>query len=146
MHMRLLATLVAALALVLGAAACGGGGSSSGGSGESGSGKTELELDDNYFQPKTISGAPGSKVTLELKNEGSVEHNLTIDDQSVDQDVEPGDEAEVDITIPQSGSVQFYCKYHKASGMTGTLEASGSASSGSSGPGTNGKNTDYSSG
>jgi plastocyanin len=146
MHMRQFATLVAALALVLAAAACGGGGSSSGNAGESGSGKTEVELDDNYFQPKTIQGKPGDTITLELKNEGSAEHNFTIDGQSVDQDVEPGDEAEVDITIPQSGSVQFYCKYHKAEGMTGTLEASGSASSGSSGPGTNGKNTDYSSG
>jgi plastocyanin len=119
--------VVAALALVLGAAACGGGsyGDGSQGSGSQGTGKTELELDDNYFQPKTLQGNPGGTITLELKNEGSVEHNFSVSGQDVDQDVGPAEEAEVDVTVPQSGSVQFFCKYHKAEGMTGTLEASG---------------------
>jgi plastocyanin len=134
--MRAITLALLLTALAVGAAACGGGsnggGSSygSGGSGSdttsaSGSGKTELELDDNYFKPATVKGAPGDSITLELKNEGMVEHNFSLSDQGIDQDVEPGEEAEVDVTIPQSGSVSFFCKYHKSEGMTGTLEASG---------------------
>lgn len=33
-------------------------------------GKTEVELDDFYFEPTVLEGKPGEKITLELKNEG----------------------------------------------------------------------------
>jgi plastocyanin len=88
-------------------------------------GKAEVELDDYYFEPTVLKGKPGAKVTLELKNEGKEEHNLSIDDQSIDQDVEAGETKTVTVTIPQSGEVSFYCKYHKSKGMAGALEASG---------------------
>jgi plastocyanin len=119
-------------AVLLGVTACGGyGGSSSSSksstSSSSGSGKTEVELDDYYFQPKTISGAAGKKVTLELKNEGKTEHNFSLDEQNVSKDVEAGEEAEVTVTIPKSGSLTFYCKYHRSKGMTGTLKSSSSS-------------------
>jgi plastocyanin len=129
------------IALILGAVAfgvagCGGGSSSENSSSGrsssgSGSGKTEVELDDYYFQPKTISGAAGKQITLELKNEGNTEHNFSLDDQSISKDVEAGEEAEVTVTVPQSGKLTFYCKDHRSKGMTGTLEVgSGSSSSG----------------
>ena len=88
-------------------------------------GKTEVELDDFYFEPTVLEGKPGQKVTLELKNEGNTEHTFTIDSQSVDQDLGPGEEAEVDVTIPKSGVVSFYCKFHKSSGMAGALAVTG---------------------
>jgi plastocyanin len=91
----------------------------------SSSGKTEVELDDFYFEPTVIQGKPGAKVELELKNEGKTEHTFTIDSQGVDQDLQPGDEAEVTVTIPKSGAVSFYCKLHKSSGMAGALAVSG---------------------
>ena len=91
----------------------------------SSSGKTEVELDDFYFKPTVLQGKPGAQVRLELKNEGKVEHTFTIDSQGVDQDLQPGDEAEVTITIPKSGAVSFYCKLHKSSGMAGALAVSG---------------------
>jgi plastocyanin len=88
-------------------------------------GKTEVELDDFYFEPTVLEGKPGQTVTLELKNEGETEHTFTIDSQSVDQDLGPGEEAEVDVTIPKSGVVSFYCKFHKSSGMAGALAVTG---------------------
>jgi plastocyanin len=88
-------------------------------------GKTEVELDDFYFEPTVLTGKPGQEVTLELKNEGSTEHSFTVDSQNVDQVVAPGEEAEVDVTIPKSGVVSFYCKFHKSSGMAGALTATG---------------------
>jgi plastocyanin len=88
-------------------------------------GKTEVELDDFYFKPTVLEGKPGEKVKLELKNEGNTEHSFTIDSQGIDQDIQPGDEAEVDVTIPKSGVVSFYCKFHKSSGMAGALAVTG---------------------
>jgi plastocyanin len=88
-------------------------------------GKTEVELDDFYFKPTVLEGKPGQTVTLELKNEGQTEHTFTIDSQNVEQDLGPGEEAEVDVTIPKSGVVSFYCKFHKSSGMAGALAVTG---------------------
>ena len=88
-------------------------------------GKTEVELDDFYFEPTVLGGKAGEKVTLELKNEGQTEHSFTIDSQGIDKDVQPGDEAEVTVTIPKSGVVSFYCKFHKSSGMAGALAVTG---------------------
>ena len=72
-----------------------------------------MELDDYYFKPTVLKGSPGQKVTLELENEGSVEHNFTIDSQGIDKDLEAGEDAKVTVTIPKSGALSFYCKYHK---------------------------------
>jgi plastocyanin len=89
------------------------------------SGETEVELDDFYFEPTVLEGKPGAKIELELENEGKEEHNFSIDSPKIDQDVEAGESAKVTVTIPQSGEVSFYCKYHKNMGMAGALSASG---------------------
>ena len=94
------------------------------------SGTAEVELDDDYFSPSVLEGKPGSRVTLELKNEGKVEHNFSIDAQSVDKDLEPGTHATVTVTIPKSGEISFYCSYHKSKGMAGALEATGGGGGG----------------
>jgi plastocyanin len=91
-------------------------------------GKVEVELDDDYFEPTILKGEPGQKVTLELMNEGNSTHTLTISDQGVDQEVQPGDEAEVDVTFPQSGELAFVCRFHESNGMVGALEVSGGSS------------------
>lgn len=82
----------------------------------------EVELDDNYFQPTVIEGEAGSQVTLELKNEGQAEHNLEIEDQKIDKDVEAGETANVKVKLPDSGELLFYCKYHRQLGMMGGLK------------------------
>ena len=102
------------------------------------SGKTEVELDDFYFKPTVLQGKPGEQVKLELKNESKVEHTFTIDSQGIDQDLQPGDEAEVMVTIPKSGAVSFYCKFHKSSGMAGALAVSGNTGGGGGGTTTSG--------
>ncbi|HEU5064365.1 MAG TPA: cupredoxin domain-containing protein [Gaiellaceae bacterium] len=92
-------------------------------------GKVEIELYDDYFEPTILKGEPGQTVTLELKNEGNNPHTLTISDKGVDQEVQPGDEAEADVTFPPSGQLVFVCKFHESNGMVGALEVSGSSSS-----------------
>jgi plastocyanin len=89
----------------------------------SGASSTEVELDDFYFEPTVISGTAGQKITFELKNEGNALHNFSLTDQSIDKDVEAGQTEDVTVTIPQSGFVEFFCKYHRTVGMVGELKA-----------------------
>jgi plastocyanin len=89
-------------------------------------GKVEIELDDDYFEPTILKGEPGQTVTLELRNEGDNPHTLTISGQGIDQEVQPADEAEVDVTFPESGQLAFVCRFHESNGMVGALEVSGS--------------------
>ena len=85
----------------------------------------QIGMYDNYFTPKAITGKPGSTVTVELTNKGQREHNFKIDGQkAADADVEPGEDGKATVKIPSSGSVQFYCEYHKGLGMVGTVKAS----------------------
>lgn len=141
--------LILLAALVLLAAGCGGSGgktssSESGGGGGGGKktiagvpandhgsknvsgGEAEVELDNFYFEPTVLHGKPGSQVRLELKNEGSVEHNFSIDSEHINKDLEAGEDAKVTVTFPKSGQLSFYCKYHKSMGMAGALSAGGS--------------------
>ena len=92
-------------------------------------GKVEIEMYDDYFEPTVLKGKPGQTVTLELKNEGENPHTLTISDKGVDQEVQPADEAEVDVTFPASGQLAFVCRVHESKGMVGALEVSGGSSS-----------------
>jgi plastocyanin len=138
----------AAFVLVLAVAACGGYGNSSDEGDEGGSttiagmtaelhgtkdvsgetGKVEIEMYDDYFEPTILKGEPGQTVTLELKNEGENPHTLTISDKGIDQEVQPGDEAEADVTFPKSGELTFVCRFHESKGMIGALEVSGTTS------------------
>jgi plastocyanin len=90
----------------------------------SGEASVEVEMDDFYFKPTVLTGTPGQKVTLELKNEGSALHNFSLPDQSLDQDVQPDGSGTVSVTFPQSGFLEFFCKFHKATGMVGELTTS----------------------
>lgn len=143
--------VIGTLSLVFVAAGCGGSSKSSGSDGSesttsttiggtqleshgikdvaNATGKVEIELDDYYFDPTILKGTPGQKVTLELKNEGENVHTLTIADQNVDQEVQPADEAEVDVTFPETGELTFVCRFHESNGMVGALEVSGGTSS-----------------
>ena len=87
----------------------------------SGMDETSLEVDDFYFDPTLLTGTAGQQLTIEIKNEGTVEHNFSLDEQSVSQDIEAGEDASVSVTFPDSGMLVFYCKYHRSQGMVGAL-------------------------
>jgi plastocyanin len=87
-----------------------------------GTDETKLEQDNFYFNPTVLTGSAGQSLKIELDNEGSVPHTFTIDDQNVDVQVEPGEDASVDVTFPDSGFVEFYCRFHRGSGMAGELK------------------------
>ena len=61
---------------------------------------------------------------IELSNDGAALHNLTIEGTPVDVDVEAGQSQTLsppgDAIAP--GTCRFFCEYHEAQGMEGTME------------------------
>ena len=49
--------------------------------------------------------------------------DVSIDSLHIDQDVNSDGSSTVTVTIPQSGTLEFYCKYHRSQGMAGELKA-----------------------
>ena len=132
--------LAASLALV--AAGCGGAGNGGDGEGTieiggeqandhgrsdvSGETSIEFELDDNYFEPTILEGEAGQTLTLEAFNEGDSPHTFTIDGTDVDEELQAGDRAEIEVTFPESGALVFHCHFHDGQGMRGALSVGGS--------------------
>jgi plastocyanin len=82
----------------------------------------ELEQDSFYFDPTFVKADSGAHVTVTLKNESNVEHNFSITSLNIDKDVEAGKTETVTVTLPAgTAPVEFFCKYHKASGMQGAF-------------------------
>jgi len=90
----------------------------------SGGASADVEMDNFYFEPTVLTGTAGQQITINLSNHGSATHNFTLTDQSVDTDVQPGASGSVTVTFPQSGILEFFCKFHKTLGMVGELSAS----------------------
>ena len=126
---------LAVVALLLLPVACGGDDGAAGTSGDAeeadvaAQSSVEVEMDDDYFEPSTLNGEPGQPLTIHLTNEGSKEHNFSIETQQVDVDVPAGEEASVEVTFPKSGTLEFVCAYHAEAGMAGSLHVSGAGSS-----------------
>ncbi|MEA2434715.1 MAG: hypothetical protein QOG54_2172 [Actinomycetota bacterium] len=120
--------LLCALAVIaLLGAACGGDdtnsdGADTGGDAGGAAESSTLTAENFSFSPTSLSIASGGSV--DYTNNDDTEHNFSIDDADIDQDVEGGESATVDLSGLEAGSYDFYCKYHKDS-MTGTLEVTG---------------------
>lgn len=119
--MRLTASAVALLAVVL-LVACGG---SSSGSGQP-AGSTSVTMTEFKFDPSTISVAHGS-VTFWLVNSGTTSHDMAIRDSSgktvaTSELISAGDSKAFTVTL-DAGTYTFFCTQpgHEQSGMKGTL-------------------------
>jgi nitrite reductase (NO-forming) len=136
----------AALTVAILAAGCMSGGSSYGSSGQpkaspsaqaaasTTTGALQVEQVDYRFQPPDLTAQAGDPVTVELVNHGSTAHTFTIDELNVDKSLDPGQTATVTFTPTARGIFEFYCRFHRSSGMTGSLTVSGAASSSSATP------------
>ena len=116
---------VVAVAMMVGllGAACGGDdGGDDGGAATSGGGGGEavtLTAAEFAWDPDTLTASAGG--SIELVNEDDAEHNLTIEDAGIDEDVAGGESLTVDLADVEAGSYDFVCEYHPDT-MTGTLE------------------------
>jgi plastocyanin len=84
-----------------------------------------ITIEDNYFEPNLLTAGPGATLTFTLKNEGGALHNFSITEQTITKDVPSGTSLSVPVTVPASGRLVFFCKYHRDdSGMIGAIDVS----------------------
>jgi len=136
MGKSLFSVAVILLAVGLVAAACGGGGKEEerrpAGTAAA-QGVVEVEAHEFAFDPAQLTGEVGKALTVEVRNKGQVAHTFTIDELNVDQVLQPGEKATVTLSPSQSGTLAFYCRFHRSRGMEGILDVSGG--SGEAAPG-----------
>ena len=117
------AAIVAVLALASIAGACSSddGGDTTDGEGGATpadtSGGLSITAEDFQFSPPSLT-VPSGESSITVTNEGSVEHSFTLDDDSVSEDVEPGES--VTVTVDLTADAGFHCEYHPDQ-MKGTL-------------------------
>lgn len=127
--MRRALFLLVAVGLTLGLGpACGGGDDGGGGGGDGAIGAGDevpegilVEADEYEFDPAEIT-APAGQVTFVLKNVGSLEHDLTIDEADFKLRALAG-QTETGSVDLEAGTYEVYCSVagHRAAGMEGTL-------------------------
>jgi plastocyanin len=86
-------------------------------------GSVSVSLGDFFFSPTFIDATPGSTLTVSLKNAGQNTHTFTIDGAGVDKQLSPGQTASVTVHVPASGDLNFFCRFHRGSGMQGAIIA-----------------------
>lgn len=121
----LLLAMVVLPALPVLAACSGGSGGASPPAGASqpaaGAAKLSVQAQDTYFQPTELTGSFGQGMEVTVKNAGKLPHTFTIDELRVDQEVAPGKTVTLRLSPAEPGEFNFYCKYHVASGMRGSV-------------------------
>ena len=75
------------------------------------------------FSPDSLEGHATHTVDLTFVNKDDAEHSFTIDDMDVDVEAHGGDEAQTTFTPKETGTFEFYCKYHPDK-MKGEFEVS----------------------
>lgn len=85
-----------------------------------------VEASNFRFQPNEIVAHPGVLV-LEVRNIASVDHNLTVEDQSgrrlIEQELTSGHTVSVALNLSEPGEYGFYCDkpLHATFGMKGII-------------------------
>jgi len=110
--MRVKPLLLGSIACGLALAGCGGGGPPD----------VTVVMTDFEFEPKQFTQPPGQRVMFVLQNKGSTEHNLSIPELKVSQNVAPGQTAKVEVAGP-ARVYKLFCAIdgHQEQGMVGEL-------------------------
>ena len=72
------------------------------------------------FDPSELKFKVGESVTFSLKAQTEL-HNFSIDDLDIDKDIGARETQELKVTFSEAGEYRFYCLFHEANGMEGTI-------------------------
>ncbi|MFV0318597.1 MAG: plastocyanin/azurin family copper-binding protein [Microthrixaceae bacterium] len=119
----LFSIVIAMFALGLAARAAsnsGGGGGSGAAGGGTGAAEVDVTMADFSFDPSEAVIAPDG--TIELTNDGSVQHDMVIDGQESGL-IDPGASGSLQLDGIAAGEYEIYCSVpgHRDAGMEGTL-------------------------
>ena len=81
----------------------------------------EVELNDDYFNPKDITIPNGKTTTLILKNKGKKKHTFTVEKLGIDTEVRSGKEKTITVKPTETGTYDLICRYHFQEGMVGKV-------------------------
>jgi uncharacterized cupredoxin-like copper-binding protein len=83
----------------------------------------EVTAKEFSFTPATLTLKAGQPTTIVLKNIGSIEHDLTVDDADFKLKVNSGQTADKELKLDKPGTYKFDCSIagHKDAGMKGEL-------------------------
>lgn len=81
----------------------------------------EVELNDDYFNPKDITISNGKTTTLILRNKGSKKHTFTVEKLGIDTEVRSGTEKTITVKPIETGTYNLICRYHFQEGMVGKV-------------------------
>ena len=56
-----------------------------------------------------------------MKNEGKNAHTFTSTALNVDKTLQPGQDMDVQVMLPQTGATEFHCNFHQSQGMQGAF-------------------------
>lgn len=104
--MRAMTLAVAAAVLLM--AACGGD--------EAAVTTDAVSMLDNEFEPSTFTAASD---TIAVSNDGQALHSFTVQDGGIDQDLQPGERATIDLSGLDPGTYDLTCTFHPE--MTGQV-------------------------
>jgi plastocyanin len=80
-----------------------------------------VTMHDNEFAPATLRLPAGEEVTVEITNDGSNQHNFTVDRLDLSTGtMSSGGVMTATFTVPD-GTTEFHCTFHP--GMDGTIVA-----------------------
>jgi uncharacterized cupredoxin-like copper-binding protein len=88
--------------------------------------KIAVEGKEFSYDPANLTLEAGQPFTIVLKNTGSIEHDLTVDDAKFKLTVPGNNTREKGLEVEKPGTYQFYCSLpgHKSAGMKGELTVS----------------------
>jgi plastocyanin len=117
--------LAAVVALLVAGCGAGGDGTSSTEPAASASGGLTVTATEFAFEPADLSLPAGQDTEVTLRNDGVVEHDITVDELDLEIYADAGDSVTQTVNVP-AGSYPYYCSIpgHRQSGMEGTLTAS----------------------
>jgi plastocyanin len=79
----------------------------------------EMTIEDFSYSPESIDAAAGTQIFVELANDGEQEHTFTIEELSIDEALQSGEDLDVTIIPDEEGEYTIFCRNHD--GMTATL-------------------------
>jgi YVTN family beta-propeller protein len=87
-----------------------------------------VRVDDYSFTPSAVRARAGERLRLRVENAASTLHNLSAPALALDRDLPPRAQVEIDVTVPSTGAVPFFCKFHEPLGQRGQLVVVGPGS------------------
>lgn len=80
----------------------------------------EIEAGDQFFEPTCLTEVPQGTLTLTVNNTGQAVHNVQVEAQNIDRDIDPGSSVTIEVEVGAEPIV-LTCKYHKTLGMHGVI-------------------------